>query len=84
MFRRFFATDRIAFTTCSLTLPAGGRCGDAAPASRSYATFTEAAEENGVSRILIGFHFRKAVREGIEHGRRIGRLAADRYLRPTR
>ena len=70
VFRRFFATDRIAFTTCSLTLPAGTRCDDAAPVSRSYATFTDAAEENGVSRILIGFHFRKAVREGIEHGRR--------------
>jgi hypothetical protein len=84
VFRRFFATDRIAFTTCSLTLPAGSTCDAAAPVWRTYATFTEAAEENGLSRILIGFHFRKAVREGIEHGRGIGRLAADRYLRPTR
>jgi hypothetical protein len=46
--------------------------------SRSFATFTEAAKENGVSRILNGFHFGKAVREGIDHGRRIGRLAASR------
>ncbi len=84
VFRRFFGTDRIAFTTCSLTLPAGDTCDDPVPVVRSYATFTEAAEENGVSRILIGFHFRKAVREGIEHGRRIGRLAADRHLRPAR
>ena len=76
VFHRFFGTDRIAFTTCSLTLPAGNTRDDAAPVSSSYSTFTEAAEENGVSRILIGFHLRKAVREGIEHGRRIGRLAS--------
>jgi PAP2 superfamily len=84
VFHRFFGTDRMAFRTCSLTLPAGSTCDDAAPVSRSYATFTEAAKENGLSRILVGFHFRKAVREGIHHGRRIGRLAARRYLRPAR
>jgi hypothetical protein len=84
VFHRFFGTDRIAFRTCSLTLPAGSTCADAAPVSRSYATFTAAAKENGASRILIGFHFRNAVREGIDHGRRIGRLAADRYMRPAR
>ena len=39
---------------------------------------------NGLSRILIGFHFRNAVREGIEHGRHVGRLAANRFLRPVR
>jgi hypothetical protein len=83
VFRRFFGTDRIAFRTCSLTLPPGGTCDDPAPVSRSYASFTEAAEENGLSRILVGFHFRKAVSAGIDHGRRIGRLAADRYLRPA-
>ena len=84
VFRRFFGTDRIAFRTCSLTLPPGGTCDDPAPVSRSYASFTEAAEENGLSRILVGFHFRKAVSAGIDHGRRIGRLAADRYLLPAR
>lgn len=29
------------------------------------------------------FRFRQAVREGIHHGRRIGQLAATRYLRPA-
>ena len=43
-----------------------------------------AAQENGISRILVGFHFRKAVDEGIEHGHRIGDLAVDRFLRPVR
>ena len=66
--KRFFGTDHIAFTTCSLTLPAGQTCTDASPVLRSYASFSQAAEENGVSRILVGFHFRKAVDEGIEHG----------------
>ena len=84
VFHRFFGTDRIAFRACSLTLPAGSTCDDAAPVTRSYATFTQAAKENGLSRILVGFHFRKAVREGIHHGRQIGRLAADRLLYPLR
>jgi hypothetical protein len=52
--------------------------------TRSYATFSAAAQENGISRILVGFHFRKAVDEGIEHGNRIGDLAVDRFLRPVR
>jgi hypothetical protein len=83
VFRRFFGTDHIAFSTCSLTLPAGDTCNDPAPASRSYTSFSQAAQENGASRILIGFHFRKAVREGIEHGRHVGRLAVNHFLRPV-
>jgi hypothetical protein len=82
--KRFFGTDRIGFSTCSLTLPAGGRCTDPSPITRSYASFSAAAAENGISRILVGFHFRKAVDEGIEHGNRIGDLAVDRFLRPVR
>jgi hypothetical protein len=54
------------------------------PVARRYATFSEAAEENGLSRIFVGFHFRKAVEEGIEHGRRIGDEAVDRVLLPVR
>jgi hypothetical protein len=84
VFREFFGTDRIAFSACSLSLPEGQRCTDAAPVWRSYASFSQAAEENGVSRILVGYHFRKAVREGIDHGRQIGRRAAARFLRPRR
>jgi PAP2 superfamily len=82
--KRFFGTDHIGFTTCSLTLPAGSTCTDPSPVTRSYATFSAAAQENGISRILVGFHFRKGVDEGIEHGDRIGDLAVDRFLRPVR
>ena len=81
--KRFFGTDRIDFTTCSLTLPVGSTCDDASPVLRSYTSFSQAREENGVSRILVGFHFRKAVEEGIDHGRKIGNRAVNRFLRPV-
>jgi hypothetical protein len=80
--KRFFGTDFIRFRTCSTTLPAGRNCQDASPALRSYRSFSEAAEENGLSRILVGFHFRKAVTEGIERGRKIGNRAVNHFLRP--
>ena len=81
--KRFFGTDHVGFTTCSLTLPAGSTCDDASPVLRSYTSFSQAREENGVSRILVGFHFRKAVDEGIEHGRKIGNRAVNRFLQPV-
>lgn len=80
---RFFDTDNIAFTTCSTTIPAGSTCNDASPAWRFFTSFSDAAEENGLSRILIGFHFRKAVTEGIEHGRKIADYAFNHFLRPA-
>ena len=81
--KQFFGTDRIRFSTCSTTLPAGQNCHEASPVLRSYRSFSEAAEENGLSRILVGFHFRKAVFEGIERGRKIGNRAVNHFLRPV-
>ena len=80
--RRFFGTDFVRFRTCSTTLPTGRNCQDSSPVLRSYRSFSAAAEENGLSRILVGFHFRKAVSEGIEHGRKIGNRAVNQFLRP--
>jgi len=80
--KRFFGTDHIRFETCSLTLPAGSTCDDDKPVLRRYASLSQAAQENGLSRILVGFHFRKAVEVGIEHGGQIGNHAVDHYLRP--
>ena len=80
---RFFGTDRVSFEICSFTLLPGSACGDGSPVLRSYTSFSQAREENGVSRILVGFHFRKAVDEGIKHGRKIGNRAVDRFLRPA-
>jgi hypothetical protein len=66
-----------------MTLPAGGTCSEATPVFRSYTSFSQAAVENAYSRILIGYHFRKSVEAGTEYGRKIGRRAANLYLRPV-
>ena len=84
VFQRFFGTDLISFETCSLTLPAGGTCSDASPVLRSFSSFTQAADENALSRILVGFHFRNAVEQGVEHGRLIGDRAVDLFMLPVR
>lgn len=78
--KQVFGTDRIRFTACSRTLPGGSTCTDPSPVLRSYSTFSQAADENGFSRILVGFHFRRAVDEGIEHGRKIANRAVTRFL----
>jgi hypothetical protein len=80
----FFGTDNVLFTVCSLTLPPGQRCTDATPVSRSYASFSQAAEENALSRVMIGIHFRNATEKGVRLGRKIGSRAAGLYLKPVR
>ena len=78
----FFGTDAISFSTCSLTLPPGNRCNDTTPTLRSFSSFSAAAEENGRSRILVGFHFRHAVEAGLQHGREIGKRAVNLLMKP--
>jgi hypothetical protein len=83
--RRFFGTDRVAFSTCSTTLADDERkCDQEAAVSRRYRSFSHAARENGRSRILIGFHFREGVKEGIVHGGRIADRAVNRFMGPLR
>jgi hypothetical protein len=82
--KRFFGTDHVHFSNCSFTLPAGQTCNDPSPVIRSYRSFSEAADENAVSRILIGIHFRRAVEVGTEHGRKIAKQAVTYFLLPTR
>jgi hypothetical protein len=81
---RVFGTDDITFEACSMSLPAGGTCTDTSPVLHWFSSFSEAANENGLSRILIGIHFRHAVEKGIRHGRRIADRAVTRFLRPAR
>jgi hypothetical protein len=81
--QRFFQTDRVMFAVCSTTLPAGQTCDSASPRTRSFSSFSEAADENGLSRILVGFHFRHAVEEGILHGQKIGDWVVTHALRPV-
>ena len=81
--KRVFGDDDIRFRNCSYTLPAGETCADPSPTIRAFKSFSQAADENAVSRILIGIHFRKAVEVGTEHGRAIARRAVNRFLRPV-
>jgi hypothetical protein len=81
--KEFFGTDNISFDACSLTLPVGSRCTDPSPVIRAYASFSQAADENGLSRILVGIHFRHAVEEGIQHGQKIAKHAVNLFLRPV-
>jgi hypothetical protein len=61
---RFFRTDNLAFT-----LPSGPPF---VGLTRSYSGFSQAATENGESRIYAGIHFRSAVEDGIKQGNQIG------------
>jgi hypothetical protein len=72
--RRFFRNDNVPFTMT---------CGNPFPGiTRSFASFSQAAEENGLSRIYAGIHFRSAVEDGIAQGKRIGAWAFAHALRP--
>jgi hypothetical protein len=82
--RRFFGTDLMAFNACSRSLPSGSTCTDPAPVRREFVSFSHAEAENGLSRIMVGFHFRKAVEDGIEHGRKIADRTVNLFLRPLR
>lgn len=73
---RFFETDDVSFTTTSGPPFAG--------ITRSFTSFSQAATENGDSRIFAGIHFRSAVRDGIWQGRKIGKFAFRHALEPVR
>ena len=74
--KQLFGTDQVNFKDCGATLPAGSTCYDAKPVLRSYTSFTQAADENAYSRVLVGFHFRNATAEGTAYGRKIGERAS--------
>lgn len=66
--------DRQRYSATSLTLPG---------VTRTYRGFAQAAEENGLSRLYAGIHFRHAIQDGRRQGRGIGRAVAD-ALPPVR
>jgi hypothetical protein len=65
--------DRIRFNVVSTTLPG---------ASRTFQTLSDAAHENGLSRVFGGIHFLHAVKEGCRQGKGIGREVS-RLLAPA-
>jgi hypothetical protein len=50
------------------------------PFPRSFTSFTGAAQECGLSRIWLGFHFHSAVRDGLNLGKQIGHFAVNHNL----
>jgi membrane-associated phospholipid phosphatase len=67
----FCGTDDIAFTTGSDFLPG---------ISRSFTTFSAAAEEAAMSRLYGGIHFRAAAEDGLSGGASIGEWTFTHYL----
>lgn len=63
------------FSTTSASLPG---------VTRSYGSVEQAAVENAVSRVYVGYHFRHATRAGLRQGEAVGRFVAASALSPTR
>jgi hypothetical protein len=79
----FFGRDDVPFDLCSRSLPAGQQCTDAAPVTRHYDGFSDAARENAWSRVLVGFHFWHASQAGLQHGSDIGAWTVGHLLQPA-
>ncbi len=69
--KNFFGTDNISFSSASTSYPS----------TRSFTSLSQAASENSLSRIYIGYHFRKACSEGEKQGRSIGKWVFNNYLK---
>jgi hypothetical protein len=52
--------------------------------TRSFTSFSQAAQENADSRVYAGIHFRTTCTDGLEQGKRVGRLAFKHFLKPVR
>ena len=72
---RFFNTDFVSFSMTS-GAPYPG-------ITRKFWSFSEAARENGASRVLCGIHFSTAVNAGYIQGERIGEWVFEHALRPA-
>ncbi len=83
--RRFYGTDDIAFTFVSdefngVTQDGQGNVRPLLP--RSFASLSQAEEENGQSRIYLGIHWKFDKTEAILQGRRVGDYVFDNVFRP--
>jgi hypothetical protein len=70
----FFGTDQISFSTGSDGLPG---------VTRSFTSFSQAAEEAGISRVYGGIHFPTANLNGQSCGYSIGKQVLSRFLQPA-
>jgi PAP2 superfamily len=84
--RKFYGTDNIPFTFVSdefngITHDNGGNVRPLLP--RSFATLSQAEEENGQSRIYLGIHWKFDKTEGIAQGRRVADFVFKRLFPPA-
>jgi membrane-associated phospholipid phosphatase len=70
----FFGTDRVRFTTTSDGLPG---------VTRSFDSFSSAAEEAGMSRIYGGIHYQFDNTDGLMTGKVLGAYVFRNYLQPV-
>ena len=71
LIKQFFDKDDFSFSFQSTSLPNH---------TRSFNSLSQAARENSLSRIYVGYHFRKACDDGEALGRSIGRYIATHGL----
>jgi hypothetical protein len=85
-FRRFFGTDNIAFTFVSdeFNGVTKDNAGNARPyMPRSFASFSQAEEENGQSRIYLGIHWSFDKTQAIAQGRNVANYVFDHAFTPV-
>jgi hypothetical protein len=87
MLRRFYRTDRIAFTFISdefngVTRDNSGHVRPLMP--RRFSSLSQAEEENGQSRIYLGIHWSFDKTEGIAQGRRVADYVFTHAFQPRR
>jgi len=71
LMKLFFDKDDLSFSFESSSLPAN---------PRSYTSLSDAARENSLSRIYVGYHFRKACIDGELLGNSVGNWIATHSL----
>ena len=54
----------------------------AGPVTRSYSSFSRAADETAMARVYAGIHFGTGGHVGVDQGEKIARYAFDNLLRP--
>jgi hypothetical protein len=70
LMKSFFGTDNISFSSASTSFPS----------TRNFTSLSQAARENSLSRIYIGYHFRKACIDGEQQGNNIGKWVFEHHL----
>ena len=81
--RRFYGTDRLAFTFISdeYNGHTRGRDGVIRPLRpRTFTSFSQAEEENARSRIYLGIHWSFDATQGVAQGRRVGAYVFEQAL----